>query len=128
MFKLSNEEICFIGLLSENYLKNVNETREAVAIKKEIIRSFSKLESLGSNQSQMKEAVEKEIEKYDEIFHTYLDEKEAFIKSLYDKVDSLYEIIKENDKDAYDRANYFITDKPLTDMKNESKNNKSENE
>lgn len=123
MYKLTNEEICFISILSENFLDSIEQNKKSVIIKKQIVENLFALENLQSKDSGFREKIEKEIEKYDEVFHTYLNEKEEFLKSLFSKLESLFEIIKENDREAFDKANYFVTDKPLAEIREESSNN-----
>lgn len=130
MYKLSNDEICFILILAKNGIKNIEDHRKTVEIKKDILQKMFQLDSLNPNSTtntqELKEKIEKEIEENDEIFHSYLDEKEQFLQGIVDKMDSLFEIIKENDTESYDKAEYFINDTPLDKLKN--KKNSEQND
>lgn len=128
MYKLSNDEICFISIILEQGLDNINKDKQAVSIKKEIIESLFKLGDLNNDKKLLKEKSEKYIEKYDKIFYDYLEEKEKFVGELFSKLASMYQIIKEEDTESYDKANYFVTDAPLTEMRNTRRENTVDDE
>lgn len=123
MYKLSNDEICFLSIILEQGLDNINKDKQAVSIKKEIIESLFKLGDLNNDKKLLKEKSEKYIEKYDKIFYDYLEEKEKFVGDLFGKLASMYQIIKEEDTESYNKANYFVTDAPLTEMRNTRREN-----